>query len=342
MNCSTIEELLTASGKMGWHNSILAFCHGQIFINLCSPSDRFQRIGKISSKVIGMKKTTEIHQASKYVIPKRIPIVASIDHRRRNRKGLNIQSNSILSWIRDDRNSLGNGPKCASPTRMTDMEERILESNRLYSITPGNRYQYQPPGRLQYATMGVLNTANRNDLYTQRPEPAPIPYGKADTMIKRRDNGVNGMFARYESLLEQLREEGEKLDIVNITSDVESKRSSKTEQGTKSQTQIQRLKLYKNSTFLPLSPVPRGSDLEADGGISGSDLIRHLRARDALVAIRNTLNTISSENAGCGTTALDLIRSVEDIRVSKSCNKVLSHSRIVDYGNELFSGSNIL
>lgn len=318
MNCSTIEKLLTASGKMGWHNSILAFRHGQIFINLCSPSDRFPRIRKISSKVIGMKKTTEIHQASKYVIPKRIPIVASIDHRRRNRKGLNIQPNSTLSWIRNDRDSLGNGRKCAPPTRMTDMEERILESNRLYSITPGNRYQYQ------------------------HPELAPIPYGKADTMIKRRDNGVNGMFARYESLLEQLREEGEKLDIVNITSDVESKRSSKTEQGTNSQTQIQRLKLYKNSTFLPLSPVPRGSDLEAVGGISGSDLIRHLRARDALVAIRNTLNTISSENAGCGTTALDLIRSVEDIRVSKSCNKVLSHSRIVDYGNELFSGSNIL
>lgn len=158
-------------------------------------------------------------------------------------------------------------------------------------------------------------------------------------MIKSRDNGVNGMFARYESLVEQLLEEGEKLDIVNTANDARSKLSSEAEQKANSRAQIQRLKLYKSSTFLPLSPAPRGPNSGAVGGTSGSDLIRHLGAGEALVAIRNTLNIISSENVNCRTTALDLIRSVEEIRVSKSCNKVLSHSRIFDYGNELFSGN---
>lgn len=188
--------------------------------------------------------------------------------------------------------------------------------------------------------MEVLNTANRNDLYTQHPE--PIAYGKANTMIKSRGSGVDGMFARYESLIKQLLEEGEKLDIVNTANDAGNKLSSETEQKTNIRAQTHRLKLYKSSTFLPLSPAPRGSNSGAVGGISGSDLIRHLGAGDALVAIRNTLNIILSEDAGCRATALDLIRSVEEIRVSKSCNKVPSHSRIVNYGNELFSGGDIL
>lgn len=218
------------------------------------------------------------------------------------------------------------------------MEERVLESNWSRSTTARNLYQYQRPGQVQRAKTGLL-MATRNDTYTQYPE--TIAHRRSNPFPATINSGVDGMFSHYESLLERLLEEGEQLDIVNTTDKVVVKPSSKVEQNFRkenSRAQIQRLKLCGSSTFLPLSPAPRGSISRTVKGASSFDLTRHLGASDALAAVRHTLNFMSMKNAGCGMTALDLIRSVGDIRVSQSNNKILLRSRIVDYGNELFSG----
>lgn len=216
------------------------------------------------------------------------------------------------------------------------MEERVLELDRPRSTTPGNPYQYQRPGHVQRATTGLLNMTNRN---TQRPE--AIAHRRSSPFPTTINSGMNGIFSRYESLLERLLREGEQLDIVNTTTnEVVAKPSSKVEQKflkENNRAQIQRLKLYKSSTFLPLSPAPWGLIFGTFGGASNLDSTRRLGASDALAAVRHTLNFMSMKNAGCGTTALDLIRSVGEIRVSQSNNKVLPRSRIVDYGDELFS-----
>lgn len=222
------------------------------------------------------------------------------------------------------------------------MEERVLESDRSCSTTPRNLYQYQRPGRVQRATTGFLNMASRNDIYTQHPE--NVAHRRSSPLPTTIDSGVNEMFSQYESLLEKLLEEGEQLEIVKTTKEVVAKPSSKVEQKFRkenSRAQIQRLKLHKSSIFLPLSPKPWGSISGTVGGVSSFDLTRHLGASDALAAVRHTLNFMLMKNAGCDTTAPDLVRSVWEIRVLQSNNKILPHSRIVNYGDELFSSGKL-